>query len=412
MRKISFIQKVFISFFGGIILGFVCFRMDATEFVINYVKPFGTIFINLLKFTLVPMVLLSLTDGIVSSGNMRRLGVASGKTVVLFVATSVVAAFIGIFFATLFKNLGWFPDGIASGAQWNPSPKLSFMDNLVAIFPDNMHNAFATSSMMQVIVIAFLLGGSIIAAKEKGILAREVLRSFFSVVQKLIQFVISLSPIGIFAMMADVVATQGVEILGSLAIVILCAYVGYIVHIIVAFPIMTFLLAKISLWKYFKVASPALIFAFTTASSTATLPLSKDCSEKLGCEPGIASFVLSLGASMNLNGTSIYHAVAIVFLSSLSGADFSMAQIIMATLTAMIATMGAAGVSGTAVLMLAMVLEPLGIPLDLIMIIYGIDRLFDMGRTALNVGSNICISLVVSESMKPISTEPKFEPKC
>lgn len=407
MKTLSFIHKVFISFFAGIALGFVCYQMGNTDFVVKYVKPFGTIFINLLKFTLVPMVLLSLTDGIVSSGNMRRLGVASGKTVALFIATSVVAAFIGIFFAMLFKNQGWFPRGISASARWEASATTGFIDNLVAIFPDNMHKAFATSSMMQVIVIAFLLGGSIIAAGEKAQTARNVLKSFFAVIQKLIQFIISLSPIGIFAMMADVVATQGVEILGSLAIVILCAYVGYIVHIILVFPIMTFLLAKVSLWEYFKVASPALIFAFTTTSSTATLPLSKDCAEKLGCEQGIASFVLSLGASMNLNGTAIYHAVAIVFLSSLSGADFSVAQIAMATLTAMIATMGAAGVSGTAVLMLAMVLEPLGIPLDLIMIIYGIDRLFDMGRTALNVGSNICISLIVSESMKSKSPESK-----
>ena len=211
------------------------------------------------------------------------------------------------------------------------------------------------------------------------------------------EFVISLSPIGVFTYMAWVTATQGAEILGSLALVILCAYIGYIVHAILIYSLSAQVFAGMSPIKFFKGAFAAMIFAFTSTSSAATLPVSKECAHELGAEDEISSFVLPLGSTINMDGTAIYQCVATVFIASCAGIQLSIGQMVIVVVTATLASIGTAGVSGAGMIMLAMVLTAMGIDVNLIMIIYGVDRLFDMGRTCLNVTGDIACSVCVTK---------------
>ena len=397
-KKLSLPVQIVIALFAGIAVGLICYFADIADFTTNYLKPFGTIFVNLLKFIVVPVVLLSMIEGIISMGDMKKVGSVGWKTVAYFLCTTAIACVIGLVIANVFKGAGWFPTTmeLADGQTWDKATSANFMDTLVGMFPSNMWESFRTANMLQVIVIALFLGGSIIAAGEKGKLAKDIVSSFYAVIEKLMNFIISLSPIGVFTMMAWVVATQGAEILGSLALVLLCAYIGYIIHAVLVYSFSAKLFAGVSPFKFFKGAAAAMIFAFTSTSSAATLPVSKECSDELGADSDVSAFVLPLGATINMDGTAIYQCVATVFLATLCGMNLTVGQMVTVVVTATLASIGTAGVSGAGMIMLAMVLEAMNIPVDMIMIIYGIDRLFDMGRTCLNVTGDISCSLCVS----------------
>ena len=338
-------------------------------------------------------------DGILSMDNMRKVGAVGWKTVVYFLCTTAIACVIGLVFANCFNVAGLFPDlsDQLGAVEYTPKEFSGFMSVLVGIFPTNMWESFRTANMLQVIVIALFFGGAIMAAGEKGKLCRDIVGSVYSVIERLMGFVISLAPIGVFTYMAWVVATQGAEILGSLALVILCAYLGYIVHAVVVYSVSAKAFAGISPLKFFKGASAAMIFAFTSTSSAATLPVSKECADQLGAEEDISSFVLPLGATINMDGTAIYQCVAAVFIASCAGIHLSLGQMVVIVLTATMASIGTAGVSGAGMIMLAMVLEALNIPVAYIGLIVAVDRLFDMGRTCLNVTGDIACSLCVTK---------------
>ena len=397
-KKLSLPMQILIALVLGIVVGLVCGMTGQAAFTTNYLKPFGTIFVNLLKFIVVPVVLLSMIDGILSMDDMKKVGSVGWKTVAYFLVSTAIACVIGLVFANIFNGAGLFPTlALEEGATWEKATSANFMDTLVGMFPSNMWEAFHTANMLQVIVIALMLGGSIMAAGEKGKLARDVVSSFNEVINKLMEFIISLSPIGVFTMMAWVVATQGAEILGSLALVLLCAYIGYIVHAVIVYSLSAKVFAGMSPIKFFKGAFAAMMFAFTSTSSAATLPVSKDCAEKLGADKDISAFVLPLGATVNMDGTAIYQCVATVFLASLAGVELGLAQMVTIVVTATLASIGTAGVSGAGMIMLAMVLTAMGIDVNMIMIIYGVDRLFDMGRTCLNVTGDIACAVCVTE---------------
>ena len=397
-KKIGLPMQILIALILGIVVGLVCGMAGMADLTTNYLKPFGTIFVNLLKFIVVPVVLLSMIDGILSMDDMKKVGSVGWKTLAYFLVSTAIACVIGLVFANIFNGAGLFPTlTLEEGATWEKATSANFMDTLVGMFPSNMWESFRTANMLQVIVIALMLGGSIMAAGEKGKLARDVVSSFNEVINKLMEFIISLSPIGVFTMMAWVVATQGAEILGSLALVLLCAYIGYIVHAIIVYSFSAKMFAGMSPVKFFKGAFAAMMFAFTSTSSAATLPVSKDCAEKLGADKDISAFVLPLGATVNMDGTAIYQCVATVFLASLAGVELGIAQMVTIVVTATLASIGTAGVSGAGMIMLAMVLTAMGIDVNMIMIIYGVDRLFDMGRTCLNVTGDIACSICVTE---------------
>ena len=397
-RRISLPVQILMALILGIAVGLVCFFTGMADFTTSYLKPFGTIFVNLLKFIVVPVVLLSMIDGIVSMDDMKKVGSVGVKTMAYFLVTTAVACVIGLIFANIFNSAGLFPTlSLEEGAVWDKPTTANFMDTLIGIFPSNMWDAFVRADMLQVIVIALFLGGAILAAGEKGHLCRDMVSSANEVINRLMEFIISLSPIGVFTMMAWVVATQGAEILGHLALVLLCAYLGYAVHALLVYSLSARAFAGMNPIRFFQGAAAAMIFAFTSTSSAATLPVSKECAAELGADDDIASFVLPLGATINMDGTAIYQCVATVFLATCAGIHLSMGQMVTIVVTATLASIGTAGVSGAGMIMLAMVLTAMGIDVNLIMIIYGVDRLFDMGRTCLNVTGDIACSVCVTK---------------
>ena len=397
-KKLSLPAWIVIALIAGIALGLICYFAGLADFTTNYLKPIGTIFVNLLKFIVVPVVLFSMIVGILDMGDLKKVGSVGWKTVVYFLVTTAIACVFGLLFAKIFEALGWFPTlALEEGAVWEKATSQNFMDTLVGIFPSNMWQAFTDANMLQVIVIALFFGGCILAAGEKGKLVADFVGSAYAVIEKLMAFVITLSPIGVFTMMAWVVATQGPSIIGALGIVIGCAYIGYVVHAVLVYSLSAKVFAHISPLKFFKGAFAAMAFAFTSTSSAATLPVSKDCAHELGADDDISAFVLPLGATINMDGTAIYQCVATVFLAALCGINLTLGQMITVVVTATLASIGTAGVSGAGMIMLAMVLTQIGVPVDMIMIIYGVDRLFDMGRTCLNVTGDISCSLCVTQ---------------
>ena len=398
-KKLSLPVQILIALVLGVIVGLICYFIPGGPgFTANYLKPFGTIFVNLLKFLVVPVVLLSMIQGIMSMGDMKKVGSVGWKTVAFFLCTTAIACVIGLVVANIFNGAGLFPTlALEEGAVWDKATSANFMDTLIGFFPSNLWSSLVNANMLQVIVIALFFGGAILAAGEKGKLCQDIVSSFYSVIEKLMAFIISLSPIGVFTMMAWVVANQGAEILGSLALVLLCAYIAYAIHCILVYSVAAKAFGKVSPGKFFKGAFAAMIFAFTSTSSAATLPVSKDCAHNLGADDDVAAFVLPLGSTINMDGTAIYQCVATIFLAALCGMNLTLGQMVTVVVTATIASIGTAGVSGAGMIMLAMVLEAMGIPVDMIMIIYGVDRLFDMGRTALNVTGDISCSLAVTQ---------------
>ena len=398
-KKMSLPMQILTALILGIVVGLICYFAGLGDFTASYLKPFGDIFVNLLKFIVVPVVLFSMIDGILSMGDMKKVGSVGIKTVVYFLCTTAIACVIGLVLANIFNSAGLFPNlaDAAQSAEYEAKEYGGFMSTLVSIFPTNMWQSFSNANMLQVIVIALFFGGSIMAAGEKAKLCRDIVSSFYSVIEKLMGFVISLAPIGVFTYMAWVVATQGASILGSLALVLLCAYIGYIIHAVVVYSVSAKAFAGINPITFFKGASAAMIFAFTSTSSAATLPVSKECADNMGAEGDISSFVLPLGATINMDGTAIYQCVATVFLASCAGMHLTISQMALVVVTATLASIGTAGVSGAGMIMLAMVLEAIGIPVSYIGLIVAVDRLFDMGRTCLNVTGDIACSLCVTK---------------
>ena len=397
MKKLSLPVQILIALALGIAVGLVCYFTGNAAFTASYLKPFGDIFVNLLKFIVVPVVLLSMIDGIISMGDMKKVGAVGWKTVAYFLCTTAVACVIGLVFANIFNGMHLFPQlALTEGEVWDKATSANFMDTLVGIFPSNMWSSFSTANMLQVIVIALFFGGGILAAGERGKLCKDIVTSFYAVIEQVMTFIISLSPIGVFTMMAWVVATQGAEIIGSLVLVLLCAYLGYITHAVLVYSMSAKVFAGMSPARFFKGAFAAMMFAFTSTSSAATLPVSKECADELGADGEVSSFVLPLGSMINMDGTAIYQCVATIFLASCAGVQLSLGQMVTIVVTATLASIGTAGVSGAGMIMLAMVLTAMGIDVNLIMIIYGVDRLFDMGRTCLNVTGDISCAICVS----------------
>ena len=396
-KKMSLPMQILIALVVGIAVGLVCYFGGFADITTNYLKPFGDIFVNLLKFIVVPVVLLSMIDGIISMNDMRKVGSVGIKTVVYFLCTTAIACVIGLVFANIFNSAGLFPVLDAASAEYEAKEFGGFMSTLVAIFPTNMWKSFTDANMLQVIVISLFLGGSILAAGERAKLCRDFVSSAYAVIELLMSFIISLAPIGVFTYIAWVVATQGSEILVSLLLVIVCAYLGYIVHAVLVYSLSAKIFVGMSPVKFFKGAFAAMIFAFTSTSSAATLPVSKECAAELGAEDDIASFVLPLGSTINMDGTAIYQCVATVFLASCANIHLTIGQMVIVVVTATLASIGTAGVSGAGMIMLAMVLEALGIPVAYIGLIVAVDRIFDMGRTCLNVTGDIACSVCVTK---------------
>lgn len=392
-KKISLAGQIFIALVLAIIAGMLL--VNHVEFATSYIKPFGTIFLNLLKFIVVPIVLFSIMVGVISMKDIKKVGSLGWKTVVYYMCTTAFAVTIGLVVANIAK--GFFPVLSTSDLVYEPSStSANFMDTLVNIFPSNFIAPLSESIMLQVIIMAILFSFGIILAGKKGELAGNVIESFNEVFMNVMEMILKLSPIGVFCLLCPVVAENGPQILGSLAMVILAAYICYILHAVVVYSASVAALGGMSPIKFFKGMVPAIIFAFSSASSVGTLPLNMECTEKLGVKREYSSFILPLGATINMDGTAIYQGVCSIFIASCFGIDLTFSQMITIVLTATLASIGTAGVPGAGMVMLAMVLTSVGLPIEGIALVAGVDRIFDMGRTTLNITGDAACSIVVS----------------
>ncbi len=393
-RKMSLAAQIFIGLAFGIIAGLLFMAGGLTDFTVEYIKPFGTIFLNLIKFIVVPIVLTSIIVGVISMRDIRKVGSIGWKTIVFYLSTTACAVVIGLVFANIFK--GTFKVLQTSGLEYEAGEPVKFMDTLVNIFPSNIVQPMVDATMLQVIVIALFFGFGIILAGPKAKPLADVVTSLADVSMVIMELILKLSPIGVFCLITPVVAENGSAVLGSLAMVLLAAYICYVIHMAVVYSLSVRTLAKISPIAFFKGMAPAMAMAFSSASSVGTLPLNMECTEKLGANRDIASFVLPLGATINMDGTAIYQGVCSVFIASCFGIDLTLTQMVTIVLTATLASIGTAGVPGSGMIMLAMVLQSVGLPVEGIALVAGVDRIFDMGRTTVNITGDAACTLAVS----------------
>ena len=389
---------IFIGLVVGVVAGLALMTVPNGEAIaLQYVKPFGTIFLNLLKFIVVPIVLFSIAAGVISMQDISMVGSVGTKTVVYYMCTTAFAVLLSLVLASGAKAMHLFTALSTTGLEYTPPEGQSLMDTFVNIFPSNAITPLANASMLQVIVISLLLGFGILLAKEKGMVAAQVVDSFNEVCQKIMDLIIRLSPIGVACLLCPVVAENGPKVLGKLAMVLLVAYVGYAVHALVVYSLTVKALGGVGPMEFFKGMAPAMMMAFSSASSVGTLPFTLECSEKLGARREVASFVLPLGATINMDGTAIYQGVCAVFIASCYGINLSLGDMATIVLTATLASIGTAGVPGAGMVMLAMVLESVNIPVEGIALVAGIDRIFDMGRTTINITGDAACAVIVSK---------------
>ena len=270
------------------------------------------------------------------------------------------------------------------------------MDTIVNIFPSNFVQPMVEANMLQVIVMALILGFAIILVGEKTHRVVSAFNDFDAIFMKCMEMVLSLSPIGVFCLLCPVIAVNGPKIIGSLAMVLLAAYIAYVAHAVVVYSLTVKLMGGLSPIKFFKGMLPAIMFAFSSASSVGTLPINMECTEKLGAQKEIAAFVLPLGATINMDGTAIYQGICAIFIASCYGIHLTLGQMLTIILTATLASIGTAGVPGAGMIMLAMVLTSVGLPVDGIALVAGVDRIFDMGRTTVNITGDAACTIVVS----------------
>ena len=396
-KKMSLAMQIFIALVLAIAAGLLL--QKHAQFAETYIKPFGTIFLNLLKLIVVPIVLFSIMCGIISMRDIKKVGAIGLKTVVYYMCTTAFAITIGLIGGNLFKKM--FPVIATTDLSYQVGEKTSLMDPIVNIFPSNFISPMAEANMLQVIVMALLIGFAIIlVGEEKNTRIITACNDLNDVFMKCMEMILKLSPIGVFCLLCPVVAANGATIIGSLAMVLLAAYVCYIVHAVVVYSFAVKTIGGISPLTFFKEMLPAIMFAFSSASSVGTLPINMECTEKLGTSREISSFILPLGATINMDGTAIYQGVCAIFIASCYGIHLTLPQMLTIIFTATLASIGTAGVPGAGMVMLAMVLTSVGLPVDGIALVAGVDRIFDMGRTTVNITGDASCCVIVSNLEK------------
>ena len=394
IKKLSLTAQIGIALVlavvAGVLLG------NQADFVHQYIKPIGTIFLNLLKFIVVPLVLFSVMAGILSMNDISKVGRLGFRALLYFMATTLFAVTLGLVVPSLLK--GFFPliqisPEVATSTV--DAPHLSVMEQIVEMFPSNIIAPVSSMSMMQVIVIALFFGIAMVHVGEKGEMARKVTLSFNDVVCKILEYIMALAPIGVFCMMTPVVVDNGPSVLGSYAALLVLAYLCFAIHAGVVYSSAVGLLGGLSPLKFFKGMQPAMLFAFSSDSSVATLPYTMQCAEKLGVSKEVSRFVLSLGATINMDGVAIYLGVTSVFMAACCGIDLTMNQYLAIAFASTVASIGTPGIPGGSLALMAMVFASAGIPVECVAVAAGIDRIIDMGRTVMSVTGDASCAVVM-----------------
>lgn len=413
--------QIIIGLVLGLIWGLVASLAGFTGFTVDYVKPIGTIFINLLKLIAVPLVLASLIVGVTSLNDMAKLSRMGGKTVAIYIVTTICAITIGLTVVNIMQPGDFLPpetqQELMSGYQQNiegstqaaqevkeRSP-LAFLVNIV---PQNFFASAADNgNMLQVVFVAILLGiGIIQIPKEKGAPLIAFFDALNDVIIKIVDFIMLVAPYGVFALMAGVIVdlagddlSRAVDLLGALGWYSIAVLIGLLLHVLIVYSSLFKIFSSMKFSDFFRAIRPAVLLGFSTSSSSATLPVTMDRMENnAGVDEEVSSFVLPIGATINMDGTSLYQAVAAVFISQALGLDLSIAQQITIVLTATLASIGTAGVPGAGIIMLVIVLQAIEVPVEGIALILGVDRILDMCRTAVNITGDAAVSVAVAQT--------------
>ena len=394
MKKPSLTAQIGIALILAVIAG-VLLRNQA-DFVNTYIKPFGIIFLNLLKFIVVPLVLFSIMAGILSMNDISKVGKLGIRALLYFMVTTLFAVTLGLFVPSLVKNiLPVIHISAETSAETIEAPQFSVMEQIVNMFPNNILEPVSSMAMMQVIVMALFFGIAMVHIGEKGELARKVTLSFNDVVGKILEYIMALAPFGVFCMLTPVVVENGPAVLGSYAALLALAYFCFAVHAGVVYASAVGLMGRINPLKFFKGMQPAMLFAFSSDSSVATLPYTMQCTEKLGVNKDIGRFVLALGATINMDGVAIYLGVASVFMATCCGIDLTMSQYLAIAFASTVASIGTPGIPGGSLALMAMVFASAGIPVECVAVAAGIDRIIDMGRTVMSITGDASCAVVM-----------------
>lgn len=422
--------QIIIGLILGLIWGLIASYQGPgwVSFTTDWIKPIGTIFINLLKLIAVPLVLASLIVGVTNLNDMTKLSRMGGKTIAIYLVTTMLAITIGLVTVNTLQPGKTLPEQTRTELMETYSSNVSQddqsvqefkergpLDFFVDIVPSNFFQATSNNSnMLQVVFLAIILGIGIIQIPiQKG----EVLINFFDafndVIIRIVDFIMLLAPYGVFALIAGVIVelagedlARALDLLWALGWYCLAVVIGLILHVTLVYSSLFKIFSKMKLRDFFRAIRPAMLLGFSTSSSAATLPVTMERVEKnVGVDEEVASFVLPVGATINMDGTSLYQAVAAVFIAQALGLDLSIFQQLSIVLTATLASVGAAGVPGAGIIMLVIVLQTINVPVEGIALILGVDRILDMCRTAVNITGDAAVSVAVAHTeglLKPM----------
>ncbi|MDX1367493.1 MAG: dicarboxylate/amino acid:cation symporter [Pseudomonas sp.] len=389
-------KQIFIALALGLLLGVTLNQTGNSEYAAS-LKPIGDLFLNGIKMLIVPLIFISLVSGVTSLRDMSTIGRLSFKTLLLYLGTTAVAITIGLALAAIFQPGVGIDLGSAKAVTAAESPNL--VATLVGLVPANPVAAFAQGNVLQIIVFAILFGLAITLAGDSAKPVKVFMDSLAEVFYKFTGIIISFAPYGVFALITWVAGTYGLELLAPLAKVIGVVYLGCLIHAAVVYSGLITFVARLNPVRYVQgVIEPAIV-AFSSTSSAGTLPITMMSAERnLGVSRGVSSFVLPLGTTINMDGTALYQGVCALFVAQAYGIDLSFAQYATIVLTATLASIGTAGVPGAGLIMLSLVLTSVGLPLEGVAIIAGIDRVLDMARTSLNVVGDCAVAVLVAKS--------------
>ena len=396
MKKIELHWQILIALVLGVIYG-VLF----TEHV-GYVTWMGDIFMRGLKMIIVPLILTSIISGVANIGNAENLGRLGLKTMLYYLLTSTLAIVTGLFFVNIVKPGVGADLGLVSTVEVFNAGGHSFADTLMNIIPTNIFEAFTQGNMLSIIFFAILFGFFITQVSEKPrIFLTDFFNSSFEVMMKVTMFIIRFTPIGIFGIVAKQIAENEniVELAQTMGLYMLVVFAALAFHGVITLPILLRIIGKASPIKHFKAMSSALLTAFSTSSSGATLSLTmQSVEEKSGVSNKITSFTLPLGATINMDGTALYECVAAIFIAQAYGVELSVIQQIIVVATALLASIGAAGIPMAGLVMISIILTAVGLPLEGLGLILAVDRVLDMFRTATNVWSDSCGAVIIAKT--------------
>ena len=421
MKNLALHWKIIIGMTLGVVFGLLAITIGWDQFTSDWIKPFGTIFINLLKLIAVPLVFASLIKGVASLSDISKLSRIGSKTIALYLTSTVIAVTIGLLIVNTIQPGKYFSEEkriefkekfaakteakMQVAAQVNDQGPLQFM---VDIVPQNFINAATdNSNMLQVIFFAILFGmAMIMLPDEKTVYVKGFFDGVNDVILQIVDMIMTMAPYGVFALLASLMVdfSDGdirnvIELFSALGLYSLAVIIGLLTMILVVYPIILKMFTKMNYFDFFKGILPAQMLAFSTSSSAATLPVTMErCEDHLGVSEEISSFVLPLGATINMDGTSLYQAVAAVFIAQAFGIDLDLTQQLTIVLTATLASIGAAAVPGAGLVMLVIVLGAVGMDPEGVALIFAVDRILDMLRTVVNVTGDATVATVIASS--------------